>query len=114
MTRDKLIAAVLLADFIALNVYALWQTGVDGLIAFMTEMDIWTMVLTADLVICLTLAAAWMYRDARRRGRSGVLPAASAALGCIGPLLYLIGRKPATDAEAPVVATPSAAAPARG
>jgi hypothetical protein len=54
-----------------------------------------------DLTIALTFVTIWLWNDARRRGITPApYVALTAALGSIGPLLYLVihGRK----AELPV------------
>jgi hypothetical protein len=60
-----------------------------------------------DLAIALSLVTVWMWRDARERGAS-FWPYAllTAALGSVGPLLYLIRR------ESALRATSGGAAPA--
>ncbi len=93
MTRDKLIAAVLLLDFVALNIYAAATVGLGGLWTFLAEMGPWGWVLTADLVIALGLCMVWMWRDARSRETSS-LPhiVLTAFTGSVGPLSYLLRR----------------------
>lgn len=95
MTR--LLAAVLLVDFVALNVYAFATAGLDGLWAFFADMGPWGWVLSADVVLALGLCMFWMYADARRRGTSSLPEMVLTALtGSAGPLLYLV-RRPAAD-----------------
>lgn len=97
MTRDKLIAAFLLVDFAALNIYALATEGLGALGAYFAEMGPWGWVLTADLFIALGLCMVWMWRDARRRGASSLPHLVLTALtGSLGPLSYLI-RRPAAE-----------------
>ncbi len=97
MTRQRVLAAVLLVDFVALNVYAFATAGLDGLWTFLAEMGPWGWVLAADLVLALGLCMVWMYGDARRRGTSSAPEMALTALtGSVGPLLYLV-RRPAAE-----------------
>jgi hypothetical protein len=51
------------------------------------------------LVIALTLAMVWMWRDAKATGRN-VWPwiIATLVLGSFGPLVYLLTRKSGNDA----------------
>jgi hypothetical protein len=54
-----------------------------------------TLLMSFDLVICLTLICVWMVRDARVQGRKA-LPyvIVAATFGAAGPLLYLLfGRR---------------------
>lgn len=92
------IGLVLLA-FADLNAYVVWQHGYAGFWQLATANSA-TIALLVDLVIALGFVTVWMWRDARRRGLT-LAPylALTAALGSVGPLLYLVvhGR----DAKAP-------------
>jgi hypothetical protein len=49
----------------------------------------------ADIVIALSLVLSWMWTDAKRHGRAWWPWAAlTLVLGSIGPLLYLVLRRP--------------------
>lgn len=87
-----------LAGFSALTAYATMQHGVTGMIALALANSV-TITLTVDLLIALSLVAAWMWQDARRRGVTP-LPylLVTFTLGSIGPLLYLVRR---TDGAVP-------------
>ncbi|MHC8354347.1 DUF2834 domain-containing protein [Pseudomonas sp. LB3P81] len=72
-------------------------------ISLMSRPD--TAQVVIDLYLLATLAGVWMYRDARKRGRS-VVPylVITAVFVSIGPLLYLVvrgllDRKKTADAE---------------
>ncbi len=54
-----------------------------------------TLLLSFDLVICLTMICSWMIRDARAQGRRAwPYVAVAATFGAAGPLLYLLlGRR---------------------
>jgi hypothetical protein len=92
------IGLVLLA-FADLNAYVLWQHGFAGFWELATANSA-TIAVMVDLVIALSFVSYWMWRDARRRGVSfAPYLVLTAALGSIGPLLYLVvnGR----DAKVP-------------
>jgi len=97
MTRERLFVAALLVDFVALNIYAFATAGLDGLWTFLSEMGPWGWVLSADVVLALSMCMYWMWRDARRRGASSTLEMVLTPLtGSVGPLLYL-ARRPAGE-----------------
>jgi hypothetical protein len=91
---------IVLADFAALNVYVVAKYGYAGFFELALANGA-TITLLVDLVISLSLVMAWMWRDARDRGRA-FLPYAILTLlfGSIGPLAYLIGDS--ETATAPV------------
>lgn len=88
MSRGILIA--LLLPFSALSVAAVAEHGVVGIFAHQFA-NLAGLQVLADLAIALVLVLAWLWRDARRRGRSPypwiVL---TLAAGSFGPLLYLL------------------------
>lgn len=98
MSLSKILLAVVLADFVALNAYAIYTEGLSGLIAAATASPM-AWAITADLCIALGLAVVWMVRDARDRGIS-VVPYAvlTMCLGSVGPLVYLLRRPEAESA----------------
>jgi Protein of unknown function DUF2834 len=92
MNKKQIALAVVLADFSALNVYAIAQYGILGVfeLAFANAA---TVLLFTDLTIALSLVMAWMWQDARQRGLSPIpYVVLTLGLGSIGPLLYLIRR----------------------
>lgn len=92
MSWKKVVLSLVLVDFAALTIYAVYTTGYVGF--FEMLMANWaTIAVSADLVIALSLIGVWMWRDAHRRGVSP-LPylVLTATLGSVGPLLYLIRR----------------------
>jgi hypothetical protein len=95
MNPMRVILSVVLAGFLALTVVAVAQHGYVGF--FELASANWaTRLLSLDLVISLSLIAAWMVRDARERGAAFVpYLLVTAIFGAAGPLLYLIWRKPA-------------------
>jgi len=109
MNAKQIGLSVLLADFLALSAYAVYQYGYIGIFELMTA-NAATVAGFVDLVIALSLIVAWMVRDARARGVSS-LPYVllTLALGSVGPLVYLIRR---LASEAPARTATSLAAPA--
>src|SRR5262249_25525239 len=104
---------VVLADFAAFTAYAVWHHGYFGLID-QALANAATVQVSIDLVIALTIVTVWMVRDARGRGLA-VAPfvVATALLGSIGPLLYLIRREYAALRQTPAMAASGRHAVAR-
>ncbi len=96
MTR--IILGLVLLDFLALTA---WAVADHGYLSFFEAMMANAATITAgvDLVIALSLITVWMWRDAQASGRN-VLPyvGLTALLGCVGPLAYLVLRRPARAA----------------
>ncbi len=94
MTKLQLLLAAVLAIFLFESAYVIYTMGYIGFFeaAFANAA---TGLMAFDLVICLTIFAVWMVRDARLQGRSplGYL-LLTVTLGSAGPLLYLIRRSP--------------------
>jgi hypothetical protein len=90
----RTLLSVVLVAFLVLTSITVAQHGYVGFFELATAN--WaTRLLSLDLVISLSLIAAWMVRDARERG-SAFVPylLVTATFGAAGPLLYLIRRKP--------------------
>ncbi|ROM34181.1 DUF2834 domain-containing protein [Pseudomonas poae] len=89
---------IALATLLGFSLYSLavMFTAEQSLLAFgwelMTRPD--TAQVVIDLYLMAVLACVWMYRDARKRGRSvlGVLPyfVLTAVFVSVGPLLYIV------------------------
>jgi len=93
MNRKQIVLGLVLADFVALNAYAVWQYGYVGVLQL--AFSSWAAALVSvDLVIALGLVLIWMMGDSRQRGLA-FLPYAllTLAFGSVGPLLYLIRRE---------------------
>jgi hypothetical protein len=91
MNGKKMLLGFVLADFLALHVYALETSGITGFVQWAQSLAGWGLVLTVDLVIALSIIGVAMYRDARKKGMSPLpylmmMPLAGSA----GPLLYLL------------------------
>ncbi len=81
---------VVLAAFGAFSLYAMWQVGYLGIWqAGMASVGAWQVLL--DLIVMSCVALGFIWRDARRTGRT-VWPFAllTIAAGSFGPLLYLL------------------------
>ena len=92
MNAKKILLAAVLADFVALTAWAVYQLGYVGF--FTTVLSTPAGIACAvDLVIALGLVTTWMIRDAREHGVSPVpYVILTATLGSVGPLLYLLRR----------------------
>jgi hypothetical protein len=93
MSWKQIGLSLVLADFLGLSAYAVYQHGYIGFFEAVTA-NAATMTAFADLVIALGMVVVWMWQDARDRGVSP-LPyvVLTATLGSVGPLLYLIRRE---------------------
>ncbi len=69
---------LVLADFVALTAYAIWQYGYAAFFDLAT-MNAITVQVSIDLVIALAIVSVWMVGDARARGASANRPGADAA-----------------------------------
>ncbi len=92
MNKRQLLLALVLADFLALNAYVIYQYGYIGFFALVLANSA-TVAALVDLTIALSLITWWMVRDARDRGITW-LPYVllTLTLGSVGPLAYLIHR----------------------
>jgi hypothetical protein len=98
MTLKRIGLAVVLAAFLALSAYAVYQHGVLGLFQLVLANSATTLAFV-DLVIALSMVMVWMWGDARRRGVSPMpYVLVTLALGSAGPLLYLLTRDEETGA----------------
>lgn len=81
----------LLAAFTALNLYAFAAGQWSGLVIYVQNLGPWGILATADLLIALTVALAFMWRHAQSKNISP-LPYVALTLftGSIGVLVYLI------------------------
>lgn len=98
MNAKQIGIGFVLADFVALTVYAVYHYGY---LAFfeLHAMNAIQLQIFIDLIIALTFVMVWMWRDAKARGISPIpYVAMTLFLGSIGPLVYLI-RREATDAS---------------
>jgi hypothetical protein len=95
----RVFLACVLAVFLGLTGLAVVEHGYLGFFEQVAASSA-TRLLMLDLVIALSLILVWMWRDAQRRGASGlsIAPYALVTLffGAAGPLLYLLRRGPET------------------
>lgn len=92
MKLFKTLVAFVFLDFLALTAYVLYQYGPIGWIPELAANPV-TVLITVDLVIALTVAVGWTWRDARERGVSPLPYAVLTALtGSVGILLYILNR----------------------
>jgi hypothetical protein len=89
-----LVALIAFASYTVSVMLQAEQSLLDFGISLMSRPD--TAQVVIDLYLLATLAGIWMYRDARKRGRSGlsVVPylLVTAIFVSVGPLLYLVVR----------------------
>ncbi|MCO4763613.1 MAG: hypothetical protein KC502_19030 [Myxococcales bacterium] len=92
MTKTRIFLALLLADFVALNI---WAVETAGLVELFQQAIGSTggILLTVDLLLALGFVCTWLYKDAKRRDVNP-LPwlALTVMSGSIGWLLYLVVR----------------------
>mgnify|MGYP001563529125 CR=1 FL=1 len=93
MNWKTILLALVLADFLALNVWVLAQYGpVDWAPAAVGNPA--GILLAVDLMLALSIVSGWMWFDAPRHGlRAAPYIVATALTGSVGPLLYLIRRE---------------------
>ncbi len=98
MSWTRALVAIVLAGFVALTVRALLHYSYLEFLDAATANAV-VSVMFFDLVICLSLIAFWIYRDARALGISPwPYIALGASFGVAGPLLYLL-RRPRREAS---------------
>jgi len=104
MTGKMVLLEGVLAGFLALTGYVIWEHGYLGFFELALS-NTASILMGLDLVIALTLALVWMWNDAQERGTS-VVPFAlvTLAFGAAGPLLYLIVRERAESQSEAVAA----------
>lgn len=100
----------LLAGFVALNAHALATSDIAALWNYISNPEPWDLVALADLLIALTIAVVWMWRDAATR-QVNALPytVLTICTGSIGVLVYLIRfwNRPAIKAPVRKPLTPA-------
>ena len=99
MTAKRILAALLFVDFTALNAYALYSVGVDGLMTFLDTMGPWGYVVATDVCIALGMLVVWMWADAKKTGRNPIPYTLLTLMGSFGPLAY-VALEP-SEAHAP-------------
>lgn len=98
MSWKKIVLFAILADFVGLTLWAVWEVGYLGFFEQLLSSTA-GIVAGVDLIIALGLILAWMLPDARERGVSPIpYVVLTFALGSVGPLLYLL-RRPEPEAR---------------
>lgn len=102
MNFVKILLFVVLADFAAFTAWVVATGGAPGEVAALFSVNPWVIQVFVDLVLALSLVCVWMWNDARSRGVNP-LPwvLATACLGSLAPLTYLLLRPRAVDRPAP-------------
>jgi Protein of unknown function DUF2834 len=110
MNPKQIVLSLVLMDFLGLTGYAAYHYGFAGFYQAILA-NAATVTIFCDLVIALSMVLTWIVRDARRRGVSPLLYVVlTLALGSVGPLIYLIGRRETEPAVGPRrVASPAGA-----
>ncbi len=93
MNARALVLAFIFLDFVALTVWAAIGGGPLGAVLTWLLANPWGIQGSFDLIISITIASTWVWRDAKARGINPVpylmvVP----ALGSIGLLAYLVRR----------------------
>jgi hypothetical protein len=100
---QRSIIAITLVLFGALTAAALWYHGYWGILEPHFK-SFGAAQVFVDLVIALTLVLVWLWQDAKAIGRNPwpwIL--ITLVAGSFGPLIYLLTRKPDTEAEGAAV-----------
>jgi hypothetical protein len=106
MNRKQVSLSGVLAVFLAASAYVVYACGLKGVLTLMTDNGV-ALLLSADLMIALTLVSIWIWNDARDRGLSPMPYMVLTLLtGSAGPLLYLIRRESALPFGRTTVAAP--------
>jgi hypothetical protein len=99
MTLKKIGIALVLVDFTALTLYAMFTESPTAIIDAVTH-NWWSVQIAIDLVIAATIGGVWLYRDAKARGLNpmpwlAMLP----FIGSLALLGYLVRRNLAPARE---------------
>jgi fatty acid desaturase len=101
MNAKQIVLGIVLVVFGFESAWAVAHFGYVGFFEELLASSFATHLVGAALLIALALVAVWMWSDARERGAT-VWPylVLTAALGSVGPLLYLIRREAAQKSTA--------------
>lgn len=92
MNGKRILVGLVLADFLGFTAYVLYTYGLVGWVPMAVANPVTTLV-TVDLVLALSIAMGWTWRDARARGVNPVPYLVVTALtGSAGLLWYLFDR----------------------
>jgi hypothetical protein len=91
--NSKVAIAVVLALFVPFTIWCALTGGTLAEILAAFGANPWTMQVSGDLVLALSLVCAWIWQDARSRGANPIpWLVATACTGSIAPLVYLLLR----------------------
>ena len=108
MSAKRILLAIVLFDFAALNAWVVYELGYVGLFQAALS-NLAGIAVMVDLTIALSIILVWMFRDARAKGLSFAPYAVlTLLLGSIGPLVYLL-RRPEEEGSQAYVAMPARA-----
>ena len=93
MNLTKAGLVVVLLSFVAFTAWAVATGGTFSEVSAAFTANPWTIQVTIDLILALSMVCVWMWTDARRRGKNPVpWVVATALTGSIAPLTYLLLR----------------------
>ncbi|MGH0030881.1 MAG: DUF2834 domain-containing protein [Myxococcota bacterium] len=97
MSKKEIALWLVLADFVALTVYAVATQGYFAFVPLAWEFatsSAWGAQILVDFLLALAVALGFLVADARRQGLSWwPFVALTLTLGSIGPLAYLVFRE---------------------
>lgn len=94
--RNRILAFIVFADFVALTIWAMHSMSWDlaAMWAAATSSPIGIQI-AIDLVVALCMVMGWMWKDAKLRGMNPIpFVVATLVAGSIAPLFYLVVRRP--------------------
>jgi hypothetical protein len=93
MNLMKIAILLVLANFVPFTLWAVLAGGSFAEIYAAFVANPWTIQVAIDLVLALTMVCAWMWNDAKQRGKNPVpWLLATTCTGSIAPLVYFLTR----------------------
>jgi hypothetical protein len=112
MNKKQWLVAIVLFDFLVLNVVTVYQYGGYMPVIEAALSSLAGIAVMVDLTIAISLIAVWMWNDAKARGISPIpYLVVSLFLGSVGPLAYLLRTlgRPQAETTTPRLAAAAAA-----